>query len=282
LDFESHDTEEQEAFRKAVRGWLDDNVPKNIRIPREPMPLPKETQTLVRQFRQEIGAKGWLAPTLPKKYGGGNLSPALAVVVHDELKKFPIPGIQNAPLWIPAILAWGTEQQKAKFVTPGLRGEIMTWQLFSEPRSGSDLASLSTQAEWDQNGYVITGEKGYVTGTFDPDYLTVLAVTDPQRPPPMGLGFFMVPAETNGITVTTKRLLVGTEWHVSLNQVRITHDCLIGGRYQGWEIAQTILERERGGFIFLVEEDETVKSISQYLKQERGPTQNLESNPLPD
>jgi alkylation response protein AidB-like acyl-CoA dehydrogenase len=134
------------------------------------------------------------------------------------------------------------------------------------------MASVKTQAVRDGNDYIITGEKAFITGRFDPDYLWTLAVTDPTRPPRLNLGTFMVDVNLPGITIKTQRLLVGSERMVFLDNVRVSADCLVGTLCQGWEIVQTILEGERGGppYQHLTTEEGTVAGVVQYLREEQG------------
>ena len=253
-----------------VRAWLETYVPRDLLIPPDGSPLDLETQGKVKQFRLKLGAKGWLAPSWPKQYGGGGLSPALAEVIQEEMQRLTLPSMGDNSRWIPAVMAWGTEEQKQRFIVPALRGETITWQAFNEPDSGSDLASVRTQAVADGAGYAISGEKAFITGRFDPDYLWTLAVTDQERPPKLNLGLFMVDARLDGITIRTQRMLAGSERRLHFDNVRVPGDCLVGLPNQGWEIVQTILEEERGGLSFRGPQDETVESIMQFLRRERG------------
>ena len=137
--------------------------------------------------------------------------------------------------WIPAMMAWGTEEQKRRYVLPALRGETITWQAFNEPRSGSDLAAIRTRAVREGDEYVISGEKAFITGRFDPDYMWTLAVTDPDRPPRLNLGILMVDAKSPGVSIVTKRMLAGSERTVVMDNVRAHKDCLVGLPTQGWK-----------------------------------------------
>ena len=252
-----------------VRSWLEQYVPRDLRIPPDGRPLDAETQLRVKDFRRLLGAQGWLAPTWPREYGGGGLSPAFAEVIQEEIQQLTLPSMGDNSRWIPAMMAWGTEEQKLRYVLPALRGETITWQAFNEPRSGSDLASIGTQAVLEGDEYVISGQKAFITGRFDPDYLWTLAVTDPDRPRRLNLGILMVDATSPGISIRTQRMLAGSERTVTLEDVRAHKDCLVGLPTQGWEIAQTILEEERGGYAFRTNEDATIQSIRQFLQQER-------------
>ena len=269
MDFRVSYTRDQQAFRAVVQAWLEAHVPRDLDIPPDGSPLAPETQERVKEFRRKLGAQGWIAPSWPKEYGGGGLSSSLEVVIQEELSHLDLPSMGDNHRWIPAMMVWGTEEQKRRYVSPALRGESITWQAFNEPNAGSDLASQRTHAVQDGNDYIITGEKAFITGRFDPDYIFTLAVTDRDRPQRLNLGVFMVDARSSGITIKTQRLLMGSERRVYLDNVPVSADCLVGSTYQGWEIAQTILERERGGFAFRTTEEGTMKSIHQFLRDER-------------
>ena len=262
-------SEGQQQFRAAVRAWLEHNAPGDLDIPPDGAPLSPETQQRVKDFRRKLGTQGWLAPTWPKEYGGGGLGPAHAQAIQDELAHLVLPSMGDNTRWIPAMMVWGTEDQKRRYVVPALRGETITWQAFNEPDAGSDLASVKTQAVLEGEEYHITGEKAFITGRFDPDYLWTLAVTGWDRPRRFNLGLFMVDARLPGITIKTQRLLMGSERRVYLDKVQVPADCLVGLPYQGWEIVQSILEGERGGYGFREEEDGTVAGVLDYLRDER-------------
>ena len=247
MEFERKDSGEQLAFRGAVRAWLDQNAPANIAIPADASPLDQETQRLIKDFRIKLGSQGWLAPTWPKEYGGGGLGTAAAEVIQQELSRLRLPTMGDNYRWVPAVMSWGTEEQKQRYVVPCLRGQTITWQAFNETNSGSDLASIRTQAIWDGDDFVLNGEKSFITGRFDPDYLWTLVVTDVELPRHSNLGVLMVDASLPGIEVKTLRLLAGSERKLTFNKVLVPGNCLVGAPTQGWEIAQGILERERGG-----------------------------------
>ncbi|HJN85823.1 MAG: acyl-CoA dehydrogenase family protein [Dehalococcoidia bacterium] len=271
MDFEVHHSTEQESFRTVVRAWLEEYAPRDLNIPPDWRPLDPATQERVKEFRRRMGAQGWLAPSWPREYGGAGMSPAFEAVIQEEIGYLDLPALGDSHRWITAVMVWGTQEQKRHYVLPAMRGETITWQAFNEPDSGTDMASIKTQAVRDGNDYLISGAKAFITGRFDPDYLWTLVVTDPTRPRRLNLGTFMVDAKLPGITITTQRLLVGSERMVYLDNVRVPADCLIGTLSQGWEIVQTILEGERGGppYQHLATEDGTVASVVQYLKEEQ-------------
>ncbi len=268
MDFEIHYTDQQQRFREALRAWLDDNMPKDLDIPADGRPLNKDTQQKVKDFRCRLGEKGWLAPSWPLEWGGGGLHPELEEVFLEEIRRLNLPSIGNTQRWIPPLLIWGSPEQKERYVPPALRGETIVWQLFSELETGSDLASIQTHAVRDGQEWVINGSKAFVLARFDPDYLWTLAVTDVTRPEKLNLGVFMIDAATPGISIRSQDLLLGSDSHIELDDVRVPGECLIGHQYQGWEIAQATIGSERGGYMIFRGDDETVRSVQEFLRQQ--------------
>jgi len=273
MDFrEQKESDERKSFRRVVREWLEFHKPQATTQPSDGGRLPSEIQTEIRKFRITLGKQGWIAPTYPKEIGGGGLPSVQAAIIQEEIRRLAIPFMSDNDRWIPAMMLWGTNEQRRKYLLPALRGETITWQLFSEPQGGSDLADVRTKAIETEEGYVIHGEKAYVTGRFDPDQYWTLAVTNSERPKKMNLGIFMIDASIPGVSSKEQKLLnwgFGSEQSVFLENVLVPKNSLVGGLYQGWEIAQTILEGERGGFAFRMSDDGTMEGIIEFLKEER-------------
>ena len=251
MDFEMRYTPEQETFRKEVRGWLEENA----KLPRELTPVPLESMDSTREqyawskaFHGKLGHKGWLYPTMPTEYGGGGLSLDYDIIIKEELAKWeilerPSPGnVAIAPLFI-----YGTEEQKQRFLKPMLQGETVTWQLWTEPESGVDLASIKTRAVRDGDDFIFTGTKNYISGLFEPDWLNILVVTDPEAPRHANLGQFYIPANLPGISWQYQDLIVkGGQHFIFLDNVRVSREYLIGPETGGWRVTQSSLELEHG------------------------------------
>ncbi|MCH8102035.1 MAG: acyl-CoA dehydrogenase family protein, partial [Chloroflexi bacterium] len=116
-------TEEQEEFRKEVQDWLKENVPADLKRPLEVSNLDPDTYLQIKELRRKLGHKGWLHPIYPKEYGGGGLTAEHEVVIKEELEKVDIPNIHDNPLDLPALMVWGTEEQKQQILRPRLLGE---------------------------------------------------------------------------------------------------------------------------------------------------------------
>jgi alkylation response protein AidB-like acyl-CoA dehydrogenase len=276
MDFELHYTEEQEEFRAEVRAWLEANVPR-VELPPDTADLTEAHYAIGRAFRRALGAKGWLAPTWPKEFGGGGLTADHAVVLSEELAKYETPALGDLGLVVsaPAILVHGNEQQKQRYLPEILGGEVITWQVFTEPEAGSDLASLKTRGVRDGDDYLINGQKQFVGTGVTPDYLYTLVNTDPTGPRQENLSVFMVPAQSNGVTIQSMDLIAGgTKRFVFFDNVRVPADTLIGRENEGWWVAQTTLDLEHGGSGVDDTPDGRTKLLEQvikYLKENDAP-----------
>ena len=264
MDFEYHYTSDQESFRKEVSEWLDSNIPAERRpyFTLDNSHVSKEAYQWSSELRKAMGEKGWLFPTWPTEHGGGGLSAEQGVVIQEEVSKRRLPGFQPGELMPAAVMVWGTDEQKEKLLKPVLKGQTELFQLFTEPGAGSDLASLKTRAVKDGDDWVITGEKVFVgdhrgyrlhpPADHEPkdqvDEMFTLAITDPDAPRHRNMGYFIVPGNSQGVTMQPLDLLA--DWgklQIYLDNVRVSNDRLIGGEGQGWQVAQTSLELEHGG-----------------------------------
>ena len=278
MDFELAWTPEQEAFRKEVRDWLRDNAP---RLPdhADPAKLARDEYEQQREFGRNLGARGWLYPAMPAEYGGGGLSMELAMVLEEELDAYnlALPPYYDTggKLGAAAILVWGDDDQKAHFLPKILRGEIRTWQLLTEPESGSDLASVRTTAVRDGDEYVVNGTKIFVGSNHGADYSWTIVVTDPNGERHANLGWLMVPMDSPGITVEPMDLLFvggergaasGVKNTVFFDNVRVPAFNLIGGENNGWKVAGTHLEIEHGLLRSAVREDALARRVFDYAR----------------
>ncbi|MCX6023401.1 MAG: acyl-CoA dehydrogenase family protein, partial [Chloroflexi bacterium] len=142
---------------------------------------------------------------------------------------------------------YGTSEQKERFLKPMVTGESTTWQLWTEPDSGVDLASIKMRAVKDGDDYIFNGVKMYISGIFEPDFLSVLAVTDPDAPRHANLGQFYMPPNLPGITWEYQDLINnGGQHFIYFDDVRVSREYLFGGETQGWRVTQSSLELEHG------------------------------------
>ena len=282
MDFELEWTPEQDAFRAEAREWIERNVP-NVPDHPDPAKLTRAEYDLQREFGRKLGAKGWLYPTMPAEYGGGGLSMELAMILEEELDRYnmPLPPYYDTggKLGSMAILVWGSDEQKEHFLPRMLRGEVRTWQLLTEPESGSDLASIRTTATRDGDEYVVSGAKIFVGSSHGAQYSWTIVVTDPNAERHANLGWLMIPMNLPGITVEPMDLLFvggergaasGIKNTVYFDNVRVPAFNLVGGENNGWKVAATHLEIEHGLLRSAVREDPLTERVFEYARKAYG------------
>jgi alkylation response protein AidB-like acyl-CoA dehydrogenase len=191
---------------------------------------------------------GYLTPHWPAPHGLG-ADPVTQIVIDEELARAEVarPDIVIAGWALPTIIEHGTDEQRERFVRPSLLGELVWCQLFSEPGSGSDLASLRTRAERVAGGWKLTGQKVWTSVAERADWGICLARTDPDAPQHKGISYFLVDMKSPGIEVRPLREITGEALfnEVFLDEVFVPEDCLVGGLGDGWRLARTTLANER-------------------------------------
>ena len=268
MDFEYVYSAEQEAFRREVRAFLEEHVPPERHAPVDPESIDDDTFAFFREVHKKMGERGWLYPTYPKEYGGGGLTANHEMVVDEEMARRDVPRHFSNGLVLPSILVWGTEAQKRKFLPPLLTGRESCYQTFSEPHAGSDLAAITSLAVRDGDGWVINGQKVFITGIREPDLLYGPFVTEPGAPRHENLGYFLIPYPTPGVTLERMTLLNGPgQLFIHFDNVRVAGDHLLGGPNEGWQVAATTLEQEHGGRGAAFSDDEDLQELLRYVRE---------------
>ena len=247
-----------EAFRAETRAWLEANYPVELRDPTTK--VDPEAMWGGRQFAdnhsdphiawmRKVAAQGWTAPTWPKAYGGGGLSPAEARIVEQEISR----GGYRAPLasfglWMlgPVLLEYATEAQKQEHLPKIVRGEIRWCQGYSEPGAGSDLASLATKCEDKGDHWLINGSKIWTSYANRADWCFCLVRTDATKKHE-GVSFILIDMTTPGIETRPIKLISGESpfCETFFTDVKVPKGNLVGQVNGGWEIAKRLLQYER-------------------------------------
>jgi alkylation response protein AidB-like acyl-CoA dehydrogenase len=248
-------TPEAEAFRTEIRAWLRENLPAGWfdAVERgEAVELsPDERKAFNESWPTKLYEGGWICATWPKEYGGKGLSTMEGVVLAEEFANFKAPmraDFFGDTLVGPTILQWGTEEQKREFLPKILSGQMRWCQGFSEPNSGSDLASLKTTAVLDGDEWVINGQKVWTTQGHHADYCFLLTRTDPDAPKHKGISYLLVPMKQPGVEVRGIVQPDGTAefCEVFFTDARCAKDNVVGGVNNGWKVANSTLAFERG------------------------------------
>lgn len=195
-----------------------------------------------------IAEGGWVLPYLPKPWGRAS-SPVEQIIIAQEFTTGRVkrPQVGIAAWIIPSIVAFGTEEQKQRFLPPTFRAEMVWCQLFSEPGAGSDLAGLTTKATRADGGWRITGQKIWTTYAQYSHWGALLARTDPSAPKHNGITYFLLDMKSEGVTVKPLRELTGNAMFntVYIDDVFVPDECVLGDVNRGWEVSRNTLTAER-------------------------------------
>jgi alkylation response protein AidB-like acyl-CoA dehydrogenase len=237
----------------ALRAWVEDCVPPAW-VAAGRRGGPAEVRTVRTRAEYEkwypvYGASGLVVPTWPVAYGGLDLAPATARRLDEELRPFNLGRLNPLGLNLaaPALFAHGTEEQRLRYLPPIVRNEETWCQLFSEPGSGSDLASLATRAERDGDEWVVTGQKVWTTWAHLSTHAVLLARTDTEVPKRDGITYFLIDLRQPGVDVRPLRHIGG---EVDFNEVfldgaRVPDAQRVGAVGEGWKVANATLSGER-------------------------------------
>ena len=247
-------------FRSETREWLAENCPSGAR---GPGPVPTGSTKLrindadTERWLDRMVEKGWTAPTWPVEYGGGGLSNDEYMVLIQEMRRIdaraPLAGMGTSLIG-PTLLEYGTDEQKERHIPPIVRAERAWCQGYSEPSSGSDLASLRTRAEDHGDHFVVNGQKIWTSGAQFADWIFALVRTDPEVPKHQGISFVLMDMHQPGITVRPIRLISGNSpfCETFFDNAIARKEDLVGELNKGWTVGKRLLQHERGSMASLV------------------------------
>jgi acyl-CoA dehydrogenase len=250
-----------EAFRAETRAWLEANCPAEMR---EPMKGEKDLcwggrhfdfqSPAQKQWLDVMASRGWTVPDWPAEYGGGGLGPAEAKILKEEMQALgcrpPLTSFGISMLG-PALLKYGNEEQKKRFLTEIARGEIRWCQGYSEPGAGSDLAGLQTKAEeaydeeWGDH-YLVNGQKVWTSYADQADWIFCLVRTSTESKHG-GISFLLFDMESPGVSTKPILLISGNSpfCETFFDDVKVPKDQLVGEEGKGWDVAKYLLGHER-------------------------------------
>jgi alkylation response protein AidB-like acyl-CoA dehydrogenase len=239
------------AFRDEVRGFLAAELPQHLRDGMNGTPSVFVEPEIGLEWQRILHARGWLAYQWPVEFGGTDWTPVQRYIFEKEcaLADAPALSVLGLKLVGPVIAHFGTPDQKARYLERILTGQDLWCQGYSEPGSGSDLASLKTRAVRDGDKYIVNGSKIWTTHAQYADWMFCLARTNSDVKPQAGISFLLINMRQPGITV---RPIIGMAGDHEVNQVFLDNaEALVADRIgeegQGWTIAKFLLENERGG-----------------------------------
>ena len=246
-----------ETFRSETRAWLEANCPAEMREPmrdeadacwggRNPS-FKNEAQKL---WLERMAGRGWTVPDWPTDYGGGGLSAAETKILRQEMARIgarnPLHSFGISMLG-PALLKYGSEAQKRRFLPEIARGEIRWCQGYSEPNAGSDLASLQTKCEDKGDHWLVNGQKVWTSYADKADWIFCLVRTDPEAPKHKGISFLLFDMKTEGVSTKPILLISGSSpfCETFFDDVKVPKDQVVGEVNKGWDVAKYLLGHER-------------------------------------
>ena len=247
---EFRDTTEEASFRSEVRTFIKDNLPPVLKgVSAFEQPDGDEIDSAMKEWRGAVGKKGWTAPHWPKEYGGAGMSVTEQFVYSEEMAnaRAPQTGGSGVGMLGPVLIRYGTEEQQKEHLPRITSGEVQWCQGYSEPGSGSDLASLQTRAVRDGDDYVLNGQKIWTSGAHRADWMFLLARTDPNAPKHRGISMLLMDMKSPGIQVQPLITLAGD--HVFnqeyFDNVRVPAKNIVGEENRGWYVGAALLDFER-------------------------------------
>tara|TARA_B100001146_G_scaffold34827_1_gene28209 strand:+ start:23 stop:1219 length:1197 start_codon:yes stop_codon:yes gene_type:complete len=266
-------TEEDEKFRQELRVWIRNEIPVNFEKWHGVNEAGEDFEYGLK-IRRKLANKGWLTMAWPKEYGGQGASYMKQVIFNEEMSYHRMPGRDGfgAKMLGPTLMVHGTEEQKKRFLPPIANGEVQWCQGYSEPDSGSDLASLKLKIEDKKDHWLVNGTKVWTSMAHKATWIFFLGRTDPDAPKHKGISFFVANIEDSGIEVQPI-INMGNEHYfnqVIFNNVKIPKDSLIGELNRGWYIAATLLDFERSGVEYPSSAKRNFEEIIQFVKKNKN------------
>jgi alkylation response protein AidB-like acyl-CoA dehydrogenase len=248
--------EQENAFQKEVRDWIDANMPVEVAEESRRSRSSHVSKERLLQWQKKLAEKGWLVPNWPKEYGGTGWSSTQKFIFEMEMARADSPYLSSFSLKMvaPVLMKYGSEAQKKRFLPKIAAAEELWCQGYSEPGSGSDLASLRTKAERVGDHYIVNGQKIWTTNAHWADWMFCLVRTSTEGKRQEGISFLLIDMKTPGIKVDPIYLVDGTRTpmrhevnQVFFTDVRVPVENRVGEENKGWTYAKYLLEFERGG-----------------------------------
>ena len=261
-------TEEQDAFRKEVREFLENEIKQGTFQPS----CDAWIQGFSPEFTRKVAAKGWIGLTWPVEYGGKGGSHIDRLILSEEMLRYGAPAACH---WFAdrqiggAIINYGTDEQRKELLPKIIAGESYVGLGLSEPEAGSDLASLRAKATEDGDGYILDGQKMWTSCAMVMNSIYLVARTDPDAPKHRGISEFILPTDLPGITITPTIDITGsTAWaEVFFDGVRIPASSLIGEKNRGFYQVVNQLDYERSGLERLMGNYPLFDALIQFVKE---------------
>jgi alkylation response protein AidB-like acyl-CoA dehydrogenase len=243
-------TTEEEQLRQKVRRFLEEEIPKAGIKPGSEGREDKAWLAKAKAWQRKLYEAGYVALAWPREYGGQAMDPVKQSIVNEEMVRANAPylvGGSGLGMFGPTLISWGDEQQKKRFLPKILSAEEIWCQGYSEPGSGSDLASLRTRAEIHGDEFIVNGQKVWTSGAQYSDWMFCLVRTDPEAPKHRGISYILIDMKSPGITVRPLVQMTGDKGfnEVFFDNVHVPRENLVAKLNEGWMVANATLFHER-------------------------------------
>ena len=269
---------EELAFQREVRTWLKANVPKREPAAQNPVDGAPNAARIARAkaWQRKVYEAGYLAMGWPREYGGQGADVMRQTIFNEEMVRARAPqfiGAMGIQMVGPTLIAHGTDEQRRRYLPKILSAEEIWCQGYSEPGSGSDLASLRTRAEIVGDDFVVNGQKIWTSGAQHADRMFCLVRTDPEAPKHRGISYILIDMKSPGVTVRPLVQMTGDPGfnEVFFEDVRVPRANLVGHLHDGWTVANATLRHERN---MLASTTRTQMLLQNLLRVARRRTRN--------
>ena len=280
---EFQDTIEEASFRQEVRSFIQGNLPSNIRSYGFMEEETDSEKDFLPKWRKALSGRGWIAPHWPKEYGGAGMSPVEQFIFNEEMAESRAPQVGGMGVQMigPILILYGTDEQKKEHLPRITSGEVQWCQGYSEPGSGSDLASLQTRAVRDGDDYIVNGQKIWTSGAHRADWMFCLTRTDPDAPKHRGISMLLFDMKSPGIQIQPLITMSGD--HVFnqeyFDNVRVPAKNRVGEENRGWYVGAALLDFERSNIAASIGLKHTVDDLIAYVREAKDGSQPLRLTP---
>jgi|YelNatPaOPRAMG01_1025707.scaffolds.fasta_scaffold01793_8 alkylation response protein AidB-like acyl-CoA dehydrogenase len=243
---------EQEAYRAEVRKWMEANQPAPLTEQEKEKADDEFMWQRLRAWHKKLYEAGWMGITWPKEYGGRGATFIEQVIFQQELGRLGLPfgcNVLGVIMTGPALMQWGTEEQKKRYLEPIIAGDEIWCEGMSEPGAGSDLAALQTRATLEGDSFIVNGQKVWTTLAHRAHFCQLFVRTDPEAPKHKGLSCLLVDMKSPGVKVRPLKQISGdAEFNeIFFEDVRVPKENLLGPLNMGWQVLVSTLMHERFG-----------------------------------
>ena len=274
-------TPEESDFRRKLSAFLDGALPADWHGPADESR--DDHWALNQQIKKGLADRGWFVMSWPTEYGGADSSPMMNTIFAEEMAYRRAPGHDRfgTRMLGPTLMRFGSDSQRAEHLGAIARGEVQWCQGYSEPNSGSDLASLQTRAVIDGDNFIVNGAKIWTSLAHRADMMFMLVRTDPDAAPHKGISLLLVDMKTPGIQVLPIINMAGVHSfnQVVFDDVRVPQANLVGDLNDGWRVGMTVLNFERSGIDYAVWARAALEELVDYVKNDDSLVSTVKTNP---